>query len=63
MTHEQFLSIATDIVAYIASKRPLPPPGRESSQTPPSLRVASTPRPFLKSRKCKSLVFTKPPRK
>jgi 5-methylcytosine-specific restriction endonuclease McrA len=63
MTHEQFLSIATDIVAYIASKRPIPPPGRESSQTPPNLRVALTPRPLLKSRKCKSLVFTKAPRK
>ncbi len=40
MTHEQFLGIATDIVAYIATKHPIPPPDRESSQTPPGSRVA-----------------------
>jgi 5-methylcytosine-specific restriction endonuclease McrA len=35
MTHEQFLGIATDIVAYIALKRPSTPSGKGVSSDPP----------------------------
>lgn len=49
--------------AQKAAEGHLPPPARESSQTPPGSRVAPAPPSFLKSRKCKNLGFTKNPRK
>lgn len=49
--------------AQKAAEGHLPPPGRESSQHPPQARVAPAPPSFLKSKKCKKLGFTKPPRK